>query len=290
MKTVITQTALENGACAVGIVRARVFDELGGILKKRGRVTLAEEDNEKRINPFLIMPDCKSIVVCLFSYCIAEKSPISEYAMGDDYHTVIKDRLSGVCEVLEKKGYKAMTFSDNSPLSDRHLAYLAGLGFFGKNTMLINEEYGSKIFIGYVMTDCELEEDKPLDKDVCLNCGECVRACPGGAIGDDFSFNENLCASFLTQKKGELSAKEREIIKKSGYIWGCDICQDVCPYNHSAKLTTLDEFSKNLIYSIDVPPNMTNKEFKERYGTRAFAWRGKNVIIRNVGLMSENTD
>lgn len=283
MKKVIKEQLAAHGACAVGVVRARVFSEIIPILEKRGRVPLCEADNEKRVNPFLIMPNAKAIVVCLFSYCLQKKTKISEYAMGYDYHAVILKKLDDVCKILKESGYEAKAYTDNSPLPERYLAYLAGLGFFGKNNMLINEKYGSKVFIGYIITDCEITQDKPQDNAYCISCGKCISACPGGAIVEDFNFDAEKCVSFLTQKKGELSNKEAQTIKKSGYIWGCDICQNVCPYNVTAPITQIEEFKKDIIPEI-LDVEMSNKEFREKFGNRAFAWRGKAVIKRNIEL------
>ena len=103
-------------------------------------------------------------------------------------------------------------------------------------------------------------------------------------MGEDFSFNENKCVSYLTQKKGELTGKEQEIIKKSGYIWGCDICQNVCPYNYTAQRTNIPQFFKNLVFDIEIDENMSNSEFGRKFSNRAFAWRGKNVLKRNIEL------
>ena len=282
-KTILEQLALQ-GTSAAGVVRARRLSELREILKNRGSVSLCEPDIEKRIDPFLLMPEVKSIIVCLFSYCLRQNTKISEYAMGLDYHTVIKSRLGAVSEFLKDKGYLSEVYVDNTPLPDRYLAYLAGLGFFGKNGMLINEKYGSKVFIGYIMTDCELEADKSCNNAYCIGCNKCIAACPGGAIGENFGFDENKCVSFLTQKKGELTKGEAEIIKKSGYVWGCDICQNVCPYNYTAPLTELDEFCQSIIRDISIDDDMTNREFRERYGNRAFAWRGRAVLKRIIDL------
>ncbi len=273
-----------QGACSCGVVRAREFFELCELLEKRGRVSLCEADIEKRINPFLLMPDAKSIIVCLFSYCTEEKGRISSYAMGEDYHGVVLKALDEGCNFLKNKGFLANAYVDDSPLVERHLAYLAGLGFFGKNGMLINEKYGSFVFVGYILTDCELDCDAPLENSMCIGCNKCIEACPGGALGEDFSFDENKCVSYLTQKKGELTAKEQEIIKKSGYIWGCDICQSVCPYNYTAERTKIPQFLKNLVYDVKIDDNISNNEFKKTFANRAFSWRGKNVLKRNIDI------
>ncbi len=284
MKKYIMEKAKENGACAAGVVRARKFTELREVLEKRGRVSLCEEDIEKRIDPFLLMPEAKSIIVCLFFYKNNRENRISQYAQGIDYHEVLINRLGAVCTEIEKKGFYAKAFADNSPLCERYLAYLSGSGFFGKNGMLINPEYGSFVFIGCILTDCELEEDSPLKSPYCMGCGRCIEACPGKALGENFEFSEEKCASFLTQKKGELSFSEENIIKKSGYIWGCDLCQRVCPYNYTEKTTNIQEFFTDLISENEISSELSNREFKREYKKRAFSWRGKAVLERNKRL------
>ncbi len=284
MRNRIEKSLFDAGACDFGVVRARVFEELRETLIKRGEVSLCEKDIEKRINPFLTYPYAKSIIVCLFSYNTGIKDKISEYALGKDYHTVIKNRLSLVSKLLENEGYAADIFVDNGPLSERYLAYLAGLGFFGMNGMLINEKFGSKVFIAGIVTDCELSENSLLDVNVCIKCKKCIEACPGGAISDDFGFDEKKCVSYLTQKKGELSKSEKTIIKNSGYVWGCDICQNVCPYNYSLKCTNIHEFLKSEPSVENVTKDMSNSQFKRIYGDKAYAWRGKSVLVRNMEI------
>ncbi len=284
MKRKISDALFNVGVCDFGVVRARIFEEFLPIISNRGEVSLCERVAQKRVNPFLTYPFAKSIIVCLFNYCSGEKSVISEYALGEDYHIVIKNRLLPVLEMLKNNGYQAECFTDNSPFSERHLAYLAGLGFFGMNGMLINNEFGSKVFIAGIVTDCELEEDSPIDNDICMQCRRCIKACPGGAIGENFKFDENRCVSFLTQKKGELSEEEENIIKKSGYIWGCDICQNVCPYNYSQKHTNIHEFMQKDNDFENITKGMSNTQFKKLFGDKAYSWRGKSVLIRNMKI------
>ena len=286
-KEEIIVSAKKCGANAVGILRAREFLELEEILKKRGEVSLVETDIKKRTNPFLMMNDAKSIIVCLFSYGVSDKGRISAYAQGLDYHIVIKKRLEGVSDKLSENGFKSMMFCDNGPMSDRLLASLCGLGFFGKNGMLINEKLGSYFFIAYILTDCELAEDKPKENTGCIGCNRCIEACPGGALSEAFGFDENRCVSFLTQKKGVLSQEQSEIIKKSGYIWGCDICQRVCPHNKVIEAQIIEEFKTGLITDLKMDEGISNREFAKKFSNRAFSWRGKSVLKRNIDLYNE---
>lgn len=279
MKQAVKQALIKAGASDSGIVRARIYDEFLPYLPKNG-TCFSGISAEKRVNPFLIMEDAKSVIVFVASYKSDIPGNISTYAYGKDYHKVLPKIAEPCAELLKKKGYKSIFFADTGDLPDRYLAYLAGLGFFGKNHCLIHPTFGSFVFIGYILTNCPLEEDKPLNS-ACLNCGKCVSACPSAALKTG---NFELCLSHITQKKGELTLAEEELIKSNGTVWGCDICQRVCPHNASAPNAVLDDFSKNLITKLHIPENISNREFKSAFGDRAFSWRGKNVIIRNQKL------
>ncbi|MEE0944195.1 MAG: QueG-associated DUF1730 domain-containing protein [Clostridia bacterium] len=280
----IKKRAAALGISAVGVCRARLFNELKD--KLSGNTPMVPENIEERINPFLYLADAKSIVVCLFSYHNGgNRSNLSLYARGEDYHYVAERKLKELCGILESGGYTAKAYCDTGALCDRHLAYLAGLGFMGKNRCLINTDYGSYTFIGYILTDAEIEESKPLNFS-CMDCGECIRACPGGALSEK-GLDSSKCASYISQKKGALSAEEEEIIRKSGSVWGCDICQVVCPHNKTAKLTDIEEFRINLIESIGLNMADSNREFKKKYQNRAFSWRGYEVIKRNLKITEE---
>lgn len=281
MKKLLSDALLLAGASDAGVCRARIYDEISEYMKKT--VDFSESDYRKRIDPFLIMPSAKSVIVFVVSYKSELSGNISSYAYGRDYHAVTREIADAAIKILEKNGYCGKSFSDTGDLCDRHLAYLAGLGFLGKNHMLIHPKFGSFIFIGYILTDCPLKEDSPLSGS-CINCGKCIDACPSGALSDnDFS----KCLSHLTQKKGELSETEKKLIKNSELIWGCDICQKVCPYNKNAPNAANPAFCNDLITELDIG-EMSNREFLRRFKDRAFSWRGKNVIKRNIDIKNEN--
>jgi len=279
MKQIIKEKLKKAGASDSGIVKARVLDELLPCLKSES-TCFSDVLTEKKINPFLIMDNAESIIVFLVSYKSDLPGNISTYAYGRDYHKVLPDIAKPVVEFLNEKGYKAQAFADTGDLPDRHLAYLAGLGFIGKNHCLIHPKFGSFVFIGYILTDCPLDADKPVE-DSCINCGRCIEACPTGAL---VTGNFNTCLSYVTQKKGELSEEECELIGKSGIIWGCDICQRVCPHNAASPTATHPDFCENLITNLKIPEEHSNREFKALYGDRAFSWRGKSILIRNQKL------
>lgn len=225
--------------------------------------------------------------VMLFPYYSGkdEKGNISVYTYSKDYHIIVKKYVHKVADFIKNKGgYKAEYYVDVSPYNDVELGFNAGLGVIGKNKLLINDKYGSFCFIGYVVTDMPLEISEPLEK-VCLNCGKCVKNCPSGALlKGDFS----ICLSEITQKKGELSPAEKELVRRNGSAFGCDICQMVCPMNKFT-ITPITEFKDELITHIRKSDfeNLSNKEFKEKYKERAFSWRGKNVLIRNLEILGD---
>lgn len=228
-------------------------------------------------------------LVFLFPYFASEPpGRISVYARGADYHSVSKEYLLKICGFV--KSETGMDFSQNiycdiSPYNDREIAYKAGLGFFGKNTLLINPLLGSYFFIGYILTSgLNLPNDTPLSMS-CMGCNACESACPGNAISDN-GVNICCCASDISQKKGELSTHEQKILLKSGYIWGCDICQQICPHNANLKSTLLPEFAENRIFdlaSTDISA-LSEKQFRQKYAGRAFIWRGKKPLLRNLKL------
>jgi len=285
MKEQIIKLAGSIGITEAGIVQAGVFSDLGDILCMHKNTPMVPENIDERINPFLLMSDAKSIIVCLFPYyTTAPKGNISKYAYGEDYHYVTERKLSKVKALLESKGYKAQIYADNTPLNDRYLAYKAGLGFIGKNGFLINPLYGTYTFIGYIITDCPLTPDTPLEN-TCMQCMQCIKSCPGGALSECGSFDAQKCLSYITQKKGELSEDEKNIIKKSGSIWGCDVCQDVCPHNKNVPVSPFEEFTKNIISDLELDGEISNREFKRNYAKRAFSWRGKAVLLRNLNII-----
>ncbi len=229
--------------------------------------------------------DYKICIVALFPYFCGytEGSNLSIYTHGMDYHLVTKKVLSSVAKSLDLADYQI--HADIGPEIERTLAVEAGLAFVGKNGLAINDKYGSYFFIGYIACNADFELSAPNTK-TCMGCNKCINACPGGALGD--SFNCDRCLSAITQKKGDLTPWEQELIRKNGMVFGCDICQEVCPHNRDIDFTSISEFSKNRICNISSEDmeGLTNKTFKEKYGDRAFAWRGKAVLERNINIIN----
>ncbi|MGL4911061.1 MAG: tRNA epoxyqueuosine(34) reductase QueG [Romboutsia sp.] len=282
------------GLKCVGIAGVGPYDTLEKIIKHRlsnGHATGMEESIlENRINPKLIMDNAKSIIVCAFPYYIGEKenSNLSKYCYGKDYHIVAKEKLQIIHDYLMEniKGFEGKIFVDNGPLVDRHLAQISGIGYFGINNNIITDEYGSYVFIGYIVNNYEFYPDESSPK-TCIKCGKCVEYCPGNALLGSYEMNPKRCLSYLTQKKEDLTEEEVTALKDNGKIFGCDICQDVCPHNKKISKTNIEAFMINLIETLnyDEINSLSNKEFKRRYGDRAFSWRGKNIIKRNLEIV-----
>lgn len=166
------------------------------------------------------------------------------------------------------------------------MAYLAGLGFYGKNNCFISTKWGSYVVIGTILTTLELEPNMPLNQS-CMECNRCITACLGQCLGHD-EFKYDTCKSYLTQKKGDLTEEEKTIISKTPLVFGCDVCQEVCPHNRDIPTTPIPEFQQiEPFIEINELEALTNKEFKAKYGNRAFAWRGKKILMRNQTIIEE---
>lgn len=245
------------------------------------------EDINKRTDPKEHLKNPKSIFVIGMSYIWDyEKNtdfPVSNHSMGIDYHKVLKERL----EQLEKELSKTYTFNsykqvDSGDLYEKELARLAGFGYLGKNSLLINEKYGSYIFLGILVTDIKLENYSEEYVGSCKDCNICEISCPSGSILGDYRIDSSICHSYLTQSK--IETDETKNIK---YSYGCDICQEVCPKNKGILKNKNKEF-KPLITGFEKEKieNMSNKGFKRTYKDFSFSWVGKKVILRNIENIS----
>ena len=229
----------------------------------------------------------ESVIVFLIPYYTGEGVNLSRYAVSLDYHIYIKEISSRLISMLSEKfkGASFRAYGDHSPLDERHAAVSAGLGIIGDNGLLINKKYGSYVFIADVVTDVPPEDlsakafSEPLR--LCHHCGACKKNCPTGVLSGEGS----ECLSFITQRKGELSEEEIALMRKYNTAWGCDLCQSVCPYNKDAKPTPVSFFYEKRIenLTLDVLSSMSKQEF----GERAFAWRGKKTILRNLEIFGE---
>ncbi|MDF2839035.1 MAG: (Fe-S)-binding protein [Evtepia sp.] len=240
-----------------------------------------------------ICPSPGGVWVAAFSY-YAGRSPgnLALYCRGQDYHQVLKQRLDFVCAELRAKypNHQFHPGADNSPIPEQICAILAGLGERGQHNLLIVPPYGSYVFLGTVLTDLPLETTSRQLPEICLCCTLCQKACPTGAL--ELGFASERCLSHITQKKGVLSKEETELVAKSPTIWGCDICQNVCPLNQEALLSSVPQFREDLMTNLSEEELsvLTNRQFVAQYGNRAFSWRGPAPLRRNLELKRENAE
>ncbi len=244
------------------------FDEVGELLECRAKSRVPR--------------GAKSVITYLFPYWLGEEyyksSNVSKYAVPADYHLIAGAYLERITEALRTE-YPENSFEyfcDNSPINEVRAAVMCGLGVRGKNSLLINPVYGSFCFIGEIVTDKVLDYSIPT-AGTCLDCGICVKKCPSGAISTQ-GVDRSICLSDITQRKGEISPEDVSKIRQSGCIWGCDICQDDCPMNRCIKPTPIREF-----YDTAIPVFKSGSDIKDR----AYAWRGRNVIERNLSFSEE---
>ena len=233
-----------------------------------------------------LCPNPRNVLVAAFPYYAGERpGNLSLYARGRDYHQVITGRLNTICDIL-RENYKNGVFlpaADNSPLPERQAAWRCGIGLRGKNGLVILPPYGSYVFLGTILTDVALDLPSRTPSPNCVGCGKCLIACPGGALGEA-GVDLDRCLSELTQRKGELTAEQGALLKNHSLIWGCDTCQRVCPYNAAPALSPLPEFREGLVDALEGADleGLTNRTFREKYGDRAFAWRGPAPLRRNL--------
>jgi len=246
--TIVKQTAQKLGFDFCGISKAEFLEDeaprLEAWLKKgnHGEMRYMENHFDKRLDPSKLVPDAKSVVSLLYNYYpekdLAEEHPdhlkLAKYAYGEDYHFVIKDRLKTFMSILKEEigDVEGRVFVDSAPVMERQWAAKSGLGWLGKNTLLINKGQGSYFFLAELIIDLELEPDGPI-KDYCGSCTRCIDACPTDAI-TPYEVDANKCISYLTiELKDQIPDTFQG--KMDNWVFGCDICQEVCPWNRFSK-------------------------------------------------------
>ena len=215
---------------------------------------------------------------------------VSAYCAVAEYHIVVMEQLKSIISVLQQKypQNSFVPFVDSSPVDEVDMAVKGGLGVKGENSLLITEKWGSFVFIGEILTD--LEWDTTLCGYIyCTGCGLCAESCPGGAIGKDDGgychINRENCASFISQKKQELTEEQTEILRKAKTVFGCDICQKVFPHNKEP----LRAEEENL-FSGDIFHTVTMENVEGVYRDRPFGFRGLRVLQRNLEIYNTNED
>jgi epoxyqueuosine reductase len=252
----IKSLAANAGFDFCGIAAARSLDEDARKLEnwlqqgKHGQMLYMEKHFDLRVNPYKLLPGAKSVICFLINYfpgADQEKDipKISKYAYGRDYHEVIRPKLEFVLALMKEKfgDFHGRGFVDSAPVLERSWAVLSGLGWVGKNGNLIHKKNGSFFFIATLIVDLELDYDAPVTADYCGTCTRCIDACPTQAIEADKVVDGSKCISYFTIELKDLLIPDPMKDKFDNWMFGCDICQDVCPWNRFSKPTQEPAFT-----------------------------------------------
>jgi epoxyqueuosine reductase len=297
--------ALELGFSFCGFAKAEPLKKEGDFFtsylkeKRNAGLHYLERIPEKRINPQLLFEDARTVIGLLMNYFPKEIVPgtdnfiISKYAYGKDYHEVLKKRANALISFMKEElgALKAKSFVDHGPVMEKAWAKNCGLGWIGKNTLLINLERGSFHFIAIILTDLPVEPDLP-GSDHCGSCHICIDACPTGALDKPFELDPSKCLSYLTiEERSGIPAVM--IDKVHGHIYGCDICQDVCPYNRFAVPTSIDDFqpvTELRSYRKKEWLKLTKDQFEIIFRDSVIYRIGYEKLMRNISIASGITD
>ncbi len=293
----IKNKAKDLGFSSVGISKARHLHEEENKFEKwlskgfQGSMNYLEKNFDKRLDPRKLVPGSKSIISLSYNYYpkknIDKKNNfiISKYAYGKDYHKVIKKKLKILFRSIKEKigDVEGRVFVDSAPVHERAWAKLSGLGWIGKNSLLINEKKGSYFFLAEIICDLDLEYDSPV-ANRCGKCTKCIDACPTDAITSAQIINANKCISYLTiENKKEIPTELKNNLNDT--IFGCDICQDVCPWNKFSKPHKEESFNpKNELSSLKKTDwiELTEETFNKIFEGSAVKRAKYEGIIRNI--------
>jgi epoxyqueuosine reductase len=265
-----------------------------------GDMTYLERGAEKRRDSRLPFPGAKSAIVVGLDYGGRQPSgPVARYARGDDYHDVMTTRLTELHRWLQlelRRPVAGKPYVDTGPLLERDLARRAGLGWFGKNTNLVNPRLGSFFFIGSLLVDLELDPDTPFEAERCGSCTRCIEACPTDAFVEPRVLDATRCISYLTiELKGDIPEHLHEAVGSN--IYGCDICQEVCPYNvkfaselkESAFAPRSAIRDKNAVTLASDLVDMGEDEFREAFRKSPMKRAKRTGLARNAAVVLKNS-
>ncbi|MBO6524217.1 MAG: tRNA epoxyqueuosine(34) reductase QueG [Balneolaceae bacterium] len=301
--SLIRNRALELGFDACGFAKAERLDTEAERLAKwldedrHGTMDWMANNFEKRVDPTLLVPDSKTVVSLLASYHhpkhntqvgITDQPLIAKYAQGRDYHKVLKKKLKELFNFTSDLvgGIEGRFFTDSAPVLDKAWAVKAGLGWVGKNSNILNRNIGSWFFIAEMVIDLETEYDSPTT-DHCGTCTACLDACPTNAIYEPYKVDATKCISYLTiEHKGAIDEQYHTDIQN--WVFGCDICQDVCPWNSKAKLAQLfDLHPKERVLNANFE-GLTESEFDSLFEGSAVRRTRFEGFSRNLEIVKGN--
>jgi epoxyqueuosine reductase len=302
----IKQKALDLGFSKAGIAKAEPLGEEGQHLREwlyrgyQGTMDWMTRSVEKRIDPANVVAGAKSVICVAMNYYTPVQhradsavGKISRYAWGDDYHDILIDRLKQLWAWMQQEfpGVDGRYYVDTGPVMDKVWAERSGLGWIAKHSNVITQEYGSWVFLGELITTLELECDAPAT-DHCGTCTMCIEACPTYAIVEPYVVDANKCISYLTiEHKGEIVGEETEHFEN--WIYGCDICQDVCPWNHKSSAETHETAfaprAWNIAPELENWKTMAQEEFTSKFRKSPIKRTRLEGLKRNIRIVLEHS-
>ncbi len=304
----IKQKALAIGFHKIGVVRAEPLYEESEHLKEwlekdyHGEMAWLEREPEKRANPKLLFPEAKSIVVVALNYYTpheheetSAKGKVSRYAWGDDYHDVLKEKLRELLAFIKTLDTAAdgKICVDTAPIMDKAWAVRAGLGWLGKHSNVITKEYGSWVFLGEILLNIELKYENEPVADFCGTCTACLDACPTNAIVAPYLVDSNRCLSYATIELRSPELPEEIMENLNGWLYGCDICQDVCPWNRFEKPTEEARFeprTRNVSADLEEILALSPEKYAERFRRSAMKRTKLHGLQRNARALKKSSD
>ena len=297
--------AREIGFQKVGIARAEPLTKEAGHLSEwlargfHGEMAWLVREPEKRLDPRMIFPNARSIIVCALNYFTPHEhlndpdvGKISRYAWGDDYHDVVRDKLDRLLDWIKSKrpDTTGKVCVDTAPAMDKAWAVRAGLGWIGKHSNLITKDLGSWVFIGEILLNLDLDYDVDVVEDHCGTCTACLDACPTNAIVEPYVVDSRSCISYATIELREPELPETVADNLEGWFYGCDICQDVCPWNRFEKPTDESRFEPRLgetAIELDQVLSFSPEAYAERFRKSAMKRTKLTGMKRNAAALKK---
>jgi len=301
LKQRLIRMAADAGFMHCGVAAARKLDEESERLEmwlkegRHGEMHYMERHFDERLDPRRLMEGCRSVIVLLHNYFpdndIARRESafpkIAKYAWGEDYHRVLKDKMRQMVERMKSEfgNFNCRVFTDSAPILEKSWAALTGAGWIGKNTNLLQKQTGSYFFLSEILCDLDLEPDDPV-QDHCGECTRCIEACPTQAL-EPYRLDASRCISYLTIELRRNIPQQFEN-QMEGWAFGCDICQEVCPWNRFSKPHQEPRFKplQNSWPSAEEWLSMTENEFEAKFQHSPIARAGLGGMQKNIRFLT----